>query len=69
MKPITNTHINTFKLFETNMSITNNYKNFYQFIRKMSSDLKKNYVSSSPTQKMLAKRVAKKISELNVLHS
>ena len=51
------------------MSITNNYKNFYQFIRKMSSDLKKNYVSSSPTQKMLAKRVAKKISELNVLHS
>ena len=49
------------------MSIANNYKNLYQFIRKMSSDLKKNYVSSLPTQKMLAKRVAKKISELNVI--
>ena len=35
----------------------------------MSSDFKKNYVNSSPTQKMLAKRVAKKIYELNVLHS
>ena len=42
------------------MSIANNYKNFYQFIRKMSSNFKNIYERLLPTQKMLAKRMAKR---------